>query len=200
MLEAGLTLGSAGVAGAVLAVLQKSGRGPLLKKLSNMKLIQAIRSKKGGGGRSGVSLRAVPSRALGADDDGGFVRAIGIALGQSLSVGTLTVNQNRLAGQLLMGIMSPGAWNEEDQAAVHASLESEQGAGLVAKRIAAASVAEKFKDGSACAKILSSKLTAENLKACPWRPRGSRATRCRRPGPPCTSSCRRALDSVRMPD
>ena len=38
---------------------------------------------------------------------------------------------------------------------------------MVAKRNAAASVAEIFKgsDGSACAKILSSKLTSENLRA-----------------------------------
>ena len=81
MLEAGLAPGSAGVAGAVLAVLQRSGkegtrfaigtlgRGPLLKKLIDMKLIQAIRSKKVGGGRSEGLLHAAPSQAFGAADE-----------------------------------------------------------------------------------------------------------------------------------
>ena len=80
MLKKGLALGSAEVAGAVLAVLQRSGkegtrfaigtlgRGPLLKKLSDMKLIQAIRSKKHVGGRSEGLLRPAPSQALGAGD------------------------------------------------------------------------------------------------------------------------------------
>jgi cobalamin biosynthesis protein CbiD len=80
MLKAGLTLGSAGTAGAVLAVLQRSGRegtsvavstldrGPLLKKLSDMKLIQAIRSKKRVGEHSEGLLRPAPSQALGAGD------------------------------------------------------------------------------------------------------------------------------------
>jgi hypothetical protein len=51
--------------------------------------------------------------------------------------------------------------------AVHASLESKQGAGVVAKRSAVASVAEKFKggEGGTRAVILSSKPTAENVKA-----------------------------------
>jgi hypothetical protein len=77
------------------------------------------------------------------------------------------VSQNHRAGQLLMGKKGPGAWNEDDQAVFHASLESEQGAGLVANRNSAASVANKFKgsDADACAKILSFKLTSENAKA-----------------------------------
>jgi hypothetical protein len=48
-------------------------------------------------------------------------------------VGTVTVSQTHRAGQLLMGKKSPGAWNEDGQAAVHASLESDQGAGLLVK-------------------------------------------------------------------
>jgi hypothetical protein len=64
LFQAGLTLGSAGVAGSVLSVLQRSckegkffavgtlGRGLLPKKLGDMKLVKSIRSKKSGGGRS----------------------------------------------------------------------------------------------------------------------------------------------------
>jgi hypothetical protein len=126
MLEAGLKLGSAGVAGAVLAVLQRSskegtslaidtqGRGPLLRKLSSMKLVKVIRSNKGGGGRSEGPPRATPRQTLCADGKGVFARAIGAAQGQSLSAGTLTVNQNRLAGQVLMGKKSSGAWKKKN--------------------------------------------------------------------------------------
>jgi hypothetical protein len=115
LFEEGLALGSAGVAGSFFSALQRSGeegaifaigtlyRGPLLKKLGGMKLIQAIRSKKGGGGRSEGPLRAAPRQTPSADDERGLARAIGAALEPNLSVGTLTVNQNRLAGQLLMG-------------------------------------------------------------------------------------------------
>jgi hypothetical protein len=40
---------------------------------------------------------------LGVGHDEAIAWAIGLALGQNLSVSTLTVSQNRLAGQLLMG-------------------------------------------------------------------------------------------------
>jgi hypothetical protein len=74
LLEAGLTLGSAAVAGSVLSVLQRNGkertlfaigtlgRGQLLKKLHDMKLIKAIRNKRDEGGRNEGPLRADPSR------------------------------------------------------------------------------------------------------------------------------------------
>jgi hypothetical protein len=170
---------SVGVAGFVLSVLQRSfkegtlfaigtlGRGQLLKRLGDMEPIQAIRRKMGGGGRGEGLLRTAPRQALRAEDQDGFARAIGAAQGKTLSVGTITVNRNQRVGKLLMEKKGPGAWNEESQAAVQASLESEKGLGLVAKRNAAASVAGKFKgsDGSACATILSSKLTSENVKA-----------------------------------
>jgi hypothetical protein len=127
LLEVGLTLGSVGVAGSVLSVLQRSGkegtlfamgtlgRGQLLKRLGDMELIQAIRNKKGGGGRGEGPLRTAPRRSLCAKDEEGFARAIGAALGKTLSVGTITVNQNRRVGQLLMEKKGPGAWNEESQ-------------------------------------------------------------------------------------
>jgi hypothetical protein len=84
---------------------------------------------------------------------------------------------------------------------------AEQGAGLVAKRNAAASVAEKFKGSkaSASAKILSSKLTAENVKAVFLAAAG--LPRDKVPSEvglavwrPCSSSCRRALGSARTPN
>jgi hypothetical protein len=115
LLEAGFALGSEGVAGSVLSVLQRSGkegtsfaigtmgRGELLKRQGDMELSQATRCKKGGGGRSEGPLRAAPRQALRAEDEGGSARAIGAALGQNLSMGTIAMNQNHRAGQLLMG-------------------------------------------------------------------------------------------------
>jgi len=65
-----------------------------------------------------------------------------------------------------MGSEKFSTWNEE-RAAVQAVLERGQGAGQVAKRNAAAHVAEGFKGvaASACVQIMSSKLTPENAKA-----------------------------------
>jgi hypothetical protein len=120
-----------------------------------LKWVRAIRNKKNEGGRDDGLQRSAHAPVLGVGHDEAIARAIGLALGQNLSASTLTVNQNRLAGQLLMGNKSFSTWNEEEQAAVHALLKSEQGAGLVAKWNAAASVA----------KIMSFKLTAEYVKA-----------------------------------
>jgi hypothetical protein len=76
------------------------------------------------------------------------------------------MDQNRIAGRLLMGSESSSTWNDE-HAAVQDVLESDQGAGQVANRNAAARVAERFKGSvaSACVKIISSKLTPENAKS-----------------------------------
>jgi len=84
-----------------------------------------------------------------------------------MTAGGLSVVQDSLAGQLWTGPKAMGDWDTKDHAAMHASLASELGSGLMAKRNAAAAAAERFKgsDPSACMKILSSSLSSPCVKS-----------------------------------
>ena len=105
-------------------------------------------------------------------------------------MGTIAVDQDR---------KKSCNWNKEGHVALQASLFSNQGAELVAKRNTAEKAGAKFKGGNsaACAKILGSKLNADNVKDVVLGRRGYPRPRQRTlltwcASPRCSSRCRGA--------
>ena len=174
LMRAGLSLRSLAVAASIVAILQTSGKDGtlfeigspsldgLLCKLEDLRHLRDFREKR--------SRDESPPRRGGREEGGGggsTARDLCEALASNMLAGGLTMEQERRAAQLWAGKKAAIDWNEEDRSAVQASLTSEHGAGLLAKRSAAAAAAEAFQgsESAACLKILGGGLTDTNAKA-----------------------------------
>ena len=174
LMRAGLSLRSLAVVASIVAILQTSGKDGklfaigspsldgLLCKLEDLRHLRDFREKR--------SRDESPTRHGGRGEGGGggsTARDLCEALASNMLAGGLTMEQERRAAQLWAGKKAAIDWNEEDRSAVQASLTSEHGAGLLAKRSAAAAAAEAFQgsESAACLKILGGGLTDTNAKA-----------------------------------